>query len=154
YIFIFSTRNSFKKHLIFYDIHLFIQHEIHLRNILFSMKDGHSDPILIPCSKLNELLPPIIEATKTNVLSTRYQLFKDIDEKSYNYCTIASYLSTPRNFVLHQLNNVEIEMKERELLDRFKQEHEEASKFSSQLLEEEKSLSTQQQKKEKRNRTM
>jgi hypothetical protein len=57
YIFIFSTRISFKKHLIFYgkekfyfficlififvsfflDIHLFIQHEIHLRNILFSM---------------------------------------------------------------------------------------------------------------------
>ncbi|CAF1490310.1 unnamed protein product, partial [Rotaria magnacalcarata] len=37
YLFIYSNGNSFKKHLIFGDIYLLIQYEIHLRNILFSM---------------------------------------------------------------------------------------------------------------------
>jgi len=124
-----------------------------MSNSFVSIKINHdvgSEPILIPRSKLNAYLPPLIKATKANVLLTPNQIFKGIDGQSYNYCTIASFLSSPLVFVLNQLSDIEIETKERELSDQFEQKNQQASNIANQLFEEQDNLSMKQQTKTKK----
>ncbi|CAF3849714.1 unnamed protein product [Rotaria sordida] len=113
--------------------------------------DVGSDPILLPRLKLNKYLPPLIKTTKANVLLTPNRIFKCIDKQTYNYCTIASSLSSPVVFVLDQLDDIEIETKEKELFDRLEQENQKAWKIANQLCKEEDDLSMKQQTKKKKN---
>ncbi|CAF4319962.1 unnamed protein product [Rotaria sp. Silwood2] len=112
-------------------------------------RDAGSEPILIPRSKLNTHLPPLIKATKSNVLLTPNRIIKCIDKQTYNYCTIASSLSSPVVFALDELNDTEIKTKEKELFDRLEQENQKALEIANQLCEEEDNLSIKQQTKKK-----
>ncbi|CAF3277716.1 unnamed protein product, partial [Rotaria sp. Silwood2] len=113
-------------------------------------RDAGSEPILIPRSKLNTHLPLLIKATKANVLLTPNRIIKCIDKQTYKYCTIASSLSSPVVFALDELNDTEIDAKEKELFDRLEQENQKALEIANQLCEEEDNLSIKQKTKQKK----